>query len=376
VVVEEPHLGQHEGDRGKGDRNGVSGDDDQRQQPDQVLRREDLRERDEAGDCSRERDREPPAQVACPRVERPHGHDRRGLEHHQERRDRVRRPAREVPAGDARRLDHPCVVEAQPVEHEQDGGAEALDLEAARGLCVEALVDAVRGVRRERRDRGRRADDEHAERDQHAPGIGPPPQKPRRQRNEDERVDLRGDGEPEHREGRQLPAAQQQPECEHGEERGPRVVGVERDRAEGKRREREQPHRDPHAPLRGAELREHQGDEHDRRRAAERHQRLERGVVVRRAEGGRRQEDRERTRRVLDEDVAVGQRSVQQPLRVALVDVDVAKARRAEEPAVRDGACGDVDGDRDKRGAQRRLHVSASAEAEARVAAAGEVARW
>ena len=80
---------------------------------------------------------------------------------------------------------------------------------------------------------------------------------------------------------------------------------------------------------------------------------MKRRVVVRGAEGGRRQEDGERAGRVLDEDVAVGQRPVQEPLGVALVDVDVAEPRRAEEPAVGDGAGGEVDRDRDERGAQR-----------------------
>jgi hypothetical protein len=75
---------------------------------------------------------------------------------------------------------------------------------------------------------------------------------------------------------------------------------------------------------------------------------------VRSAEGRRRQEDREGPGRVLDEDVAVGQRPVQEALRVALVDVDVTEARRSEEPAVGDRAGGDEDRDRQGGSAQRR----------------------
>jgi hypothetical protein len=74
------------------------------------------------------------------------------------------------------------------------------------------------------------------------------------------------------------------------------------------------------------------------------------------AERGRRQEDRERAGRVLDEDVAVGQRPMQQLLGVPLVDVNVAEPGRAEEAAVGNGAGDEVDRDGDERGAQRRLH--------------------
>jgi uncharacterized membrane protein YgcG len=71
------------------------------------------------------------------------------------------------------------------------------------------------------------------------------------------------------------------------------------------------------------------------------------------AERGRRQEDRERSRRILDEDVPVGQRPVEQVLGVALVDVDVAEPRGAGKAAVRNSAGGEVDRDRYERGAQR-----------------------
>ena len=95
------------------------------------------------------------------------------------------------------------------------------------------------------------------------------------------------------------------------------------------------------------------------------------------AERGRRQEDREGAGRVLDEDVAIGQRPVQELLGVALVDVDVAEARRAEEAAVGHGAGGEVDRDRDERGAQRRFHgyrPACSAVAEAAGPAEAEAA--
>ena len=73
-------------------------------------------------------------------------------------------------------------------------------------------------------------------------------------------------------------------------------------------------------------------------------------------EGGRRHEDRKGAGWVLDEDVAIGQRPVQELLGVALVDVDVPEAGRASQPAVGDGAGDEVDRNRDERGAQRRFH--------------------
>jgi len=57
--VEEPDLRQDDGDRGQRDRDGPAAGDHQRQQPDEVLRREDLREREEAGHRAREGKRQP-----------------------------------------------------------------------------------------------------------------------------------------------------------------------------------------------------------------------------------------------------------------------------------------------------------------------------
>jgi len=47
--VEEPDLGQHEREPRQRDRNRASSGDHERHEPDQVLRREDLREGEEAG---------------------------------------------------------------------------------------------------------------------------------------------------------------------------------------------------------------------------------------------------------------------------------------------------------------------------------------
>jgi len=132
--VEEPDLGEHERDRRQRNRHRAAPGDHERQQPDEVLRREDLREGEEARDRGGERERQPCAQVAEPRVEDPHRRDREPFEHEQHRSDRVGGAAGQVAPGDAGRLDNVRVVEPEAVERQQHGGAEALDLQAARRL--------------------------------------------------------------------------------------------------------------------------------------------------------------------------------------------------------------------------------------------------
>jgi len=56
--VEEPHLREHDGSRSQPDCNRVPCGDDQRQQPDEVLRREDLGEGEKPGDRRAEGERQ------------------------------------------------------------------------------------------------------------------------------------------------------------------------------------------------------------------------------------------------------------------------------------------------------------------------------
>jgi hypothetical protein len=63
--------------------------------------------------------------------------------------------------------------------------------------------------------------------------------------------------------------------------------------------------------------------------------------VVRQQRG--RDQDRERARRILDEDVAVGNPPVEQALRVLAVETDVAVLAPAEEPSLRDRRRQDVE---------------------------------
>jgi hypothetical protein len=167
--VEEPDLRQHQRDRRQRDRDGSAPATTSGTQPDEVLRREDLREGQEAGHRGGEGERQPGTHLAEARVQEPDRRDGEGLEHKQHRATASAVAAGQVAPGDARRLDDVRVVETEPVEHEQQGGAETLDLQAARGLRVEALVDAVRGVGRERRhDRGGN-EHQHSERERVRP---------------------------------------------------------------------------------------------------------------------------------------------------------------------------------------------------------------
>jgi len=56
--VEEPDLGEYQGDRHQCDRDRTAAGDHERQEPDEVLRREDLREGQEACDGSGEGERQ------------------------------------------------------------------------------------------------------------------------------------------------------------------------------------------------------------------------------------------------------------------------------------------------------------------------------
>ena len=116
---------------------------------------------------------------------------------------------------------------------------------------------------------------EHAERAQRAAATCDLPDVDRRERDDDQRVELRRHREPEQAEAEQLAAAQDCGERSDRERRREEVVGVQRDRPDGDRREREQHRRGVEAAPRGAERDEREQDGEERRDPAQRHQRLE-----------------------------------------------------------------------------------------------------
>ena len=240
-------------------------------------------------------------------------------------------------------------VQAELVAREQDARAEALDLQAARGLGVEAVPEPAGREDGERQDDEHGDGCEHAERAQRAAATCDLPDVDRRERDDDQGIELRRRSEPEQAEAEQLAAAQDSGERSDRERCREEVVGVERDRANGDRREREQDGRPVQTVLRGAERDEREQDGEERRDPAERHQRLESRVVGAPGQNGRRKEHRERSRRVLDEDVAVGQVAAQEAVGVDAVDVDVAVPLGAEEAAV-----GNRAGEEEQRRGERR----------------------
>jgi len=146
VIVEEPDLSQHQRDRrqrGRDDPGDTSDQHHERDEPHQVLGREDLRERQEAGDRSGEGDRQLGPGLASTGIEHPDGGDRGRLEDECRRSDCVRQRAAQVPPGDAGRAHDVGVVEPEPVEQEQQRGAEALDLKPARRLGAKAGGDPL-----------------------------------------------------------------------------------------------------------------------------------------------------------------------------------------------------------------------------------------
>jgi len=225
-------------------------------------------------------------------------------------------------------------VETELVRGQQNACAEALDLEAARRLRVEAVPEPAGREDREREDDEHGDRGEDAERAQGLPAARDRPQVDRREREEDKRVELRGHREPEEAEAEQLTPAQHRSKCADGERSRKEVVRVERDRADRDRGEREQHGGCIDAVLRGTERHEREQDGEQRRDPAPGHQRLEGRVVGAAGQHGRREEHRERPRRVLDEDVAVRDHFAQEAVRVDPVEMNVAVALGAEETAV------------------------------------------
>jgi len=198
-----------------------------------------------------------------------------------------------------------CRIETQLVRGEQDARAEALDLETACGLRVEAVPEPARREDRERQHDESRNRNEDAERAQRLPAAGDGPDVDRRERHDDQRVELRRDREPEEPEPEQVAPAHEGCERAHGERGREEVVRVEGDRPHGDRGHGEQRGRRVQTMLRRTERHEREQDTEQRSEPAHGHERLECGVVGPAGQHSRRKEHRKRSRRVLDEDIAI-----------------------------------------------------------------------
>lgn len=115
---------------------------------------------------------------------------------------------------------------------QERGSAQALDLQAPRGLRVKAVPEAAGRKQGERRDHERNdpaEDDQGLER---TPAAGDSPEIRDRERHEHDRIDLRGHRQSEQAEREQVPPAQEGRQSADGQRGRKQVVGVQRDRSD------------------------------------------------------------------------------------------------------------------------------------------------
>ena len=174
------------------------------------------------------------------------------------------------------------------------------------------------------------------------------PDEDRGRRHEHQRIDLRGECSAEQREGGQSRPASSSARAASVSSAGHAsyVLSEIGPSASGDRREDQQG--DPEACRRHTEPDEQPPEQQQRGHTAQRHQALERRVVVRRAEGRRRQEHGKSPGRVLHEEVPIRNAPVEDRGRESLVEMDVAESLGPKEPSVRNGAGGEID--RNRRG--------------------------
>ena len=217
---------------------------------------------------------------------------------------------------------------------EQERAAEALDLKPAGRLRVKAVPETARRDRGEGRDDEQRDTGQHGDRLERAAPSRSGPHVDERRRHDHDRVELRAHGQPQEPERQQVPPAQQRSESSRGQRRRPEVVGVQGDRPDHERREREQGGRSVEPASSHAQAQQRQRDGKERAQPAERHQALEGEVVVPGRKHRGRQEDGERSGRILDEEVAVGQLAPEELVCVDAVEMDVAVPLAPEEASV------------------------------------------
>ena len=222
------------------------------------------------------------------------------------------------------------------VRGEEEGGAEALDLQRSRRLDPEAVPDAVRGEHEERHPR--RGDDREQQpaADERLTPPEAPPDVDERQRHEHGRVELRGDGSTEREVPEPEPPAEERSESCGGQRGRPEVEPREHDRPQRDDGERGEPENGEHPapPCTERDERNRQAD-HDHL-AEERHLELEpaaKRVPVGAAERGQR-EHGQRARWIFEREVPVRHLPRVDRRAVALVDGRVDDPVVREEPAV------------------------------------------
>ncbi len=242
------------------------------------------------------------------------------------------------------------MADADLVRGEQERAADAVQLESAPGLQRVAEPQAARTEDRKRQMR----ENQHAgERDERA-SAQPRRDVQQRDRQERDRIDLRCDRRAEHAERNQRPVEHEQHERERQQERRPEVVRVEEDRSDEQRCGRDHRDRSRRAQKRDPQRAQGHDCARDRPDPEQRHQRLERERVVRRARDAPQEEHRLRERRVLVEEVAVRNLPGRHVAAVGRIHVQVRVESRVEQP-VPDEQAGDEEGERAHRAERDRL---------------------
>ena len=161
--------------------------------------------------------------VRCPPradgEEDPHGDDCDDLHGRLQTRERVRQLAREVLGAEAR--DDRRLVPAEVRHREEDGGAEALDLQRAPRLLRERVQEPVPREDGERDEHGCEHSGEDPETDEGLPPTASARHVEQRDRKQHGRVDLRRDSEPEHAEAEPFAAPGEGGESPDAEQGGP-----------------------------------------------------------------------------------------------------------------------------------------------------------
>jgi len=171
-------------------------EEDERDEPDQVLRRQHLVERDERRDCRGSGEQHGlSVAVAAPGEDDPDRDDG----HHSEHRREIRGEACPVSAKRLRsvRIDGCERTHPEVLGRHQDGGAEALHLQRPAELVGEHRAQAVRRDDREGQEARGRDGDERGQVGERSCASLSPPEVDERDREEDHRPELRGEAEPE-----------------------------------------------------------------------------------------------------------------------------------------------------------------------------------
>ena len=226
-------------------------------------------------------------------------------------------------------------------DDDRDVPREALHLDAARQLGADREPGiAGRECDERQHDDGDRGRGEH-DPDEGLPDAAAPRDVDRKEREQEERVELRGDRSAERHSGQTRPPAQERRDRERGERDGERVEACQRELPEQEGRRADEAERDRGVPDGGGERAQRDGGQHHRRGQEQGHERGERpcvtarGVVhlglvdrvlARRDERGQ-HEGGKGARRVLDADVAVRHVPRDDPVAERLVQRDIPRGR-------------------------------------------------